>query len=133
MIIICTLKEMVVEGKKKAKGRKLRLKYLLAFDRYNVVYAIQRGSVLIGEKYYPNIEFLASYLIKQGYDPKELRSTINKGFNDIFSTNFKPRTFKDIDKTFNVSERRQDSSGILTIYDRLKKVVGDNNNDENDD
>jgi len=123
MILICTLKEEKVDGKRRAKGKKLFIKHVLAFDRYNVVLAIQRGSTIQGDKYFADISQLFRYLSDQNFDTEKIKSIISKNMNRIFGTNFKPRTFEDIDKKFEIGKRRAGSGGDLTIYHRLKGVL----------
>jgi len=124
MVIVSVLKDEVREGQRKAKGREVHAQTVLGVDNYNLIIGFRTGkSPIVGKAFFGKLEALSTRLEEFGVDPKEARGMIQRDLCKIFGRKFdNDLTFEQLDGIFKLSKLRDDSSGILSIYNKLKSA-----------
>lgn len=122
MVIVSVLKDELREGKRKAKGREVHAQTVFGVDNYNLVIGFRIGnSPIVGKAFFGKLETLGKRLPEFEIDPDEARGIIQRDLCKIFGRKFdNDLTFEGIGSIFKLSKLRDDSSGILSIYGKLK-------------
>ena len=121
MIVIATLKDEMVDGQRRASGRKIRKMVAICVDSFNLVLA--EGSdpeKLVGQKFVHNLVLLARIIEEYGLDVEYARRQMIAFFQDFCGDPVGDLSWSEMDARFKVSKRRTDASGILVLHDQLK-------------
>lgn len=123
MITLAILKDELVDGQRRAAGRKIRKIVIVGVDNYNV--AIAEGadeSHLAGKKFAGRLGQLSRFLPEWGIDPEHAKAVVNAAFARLTGEEVNGLSWEELDKRFSISERTTDSSGRLKLYGRLKEA-----------
>lgn len=122
MITLATISDQMRDGERRAAGRKVRHVIAVCVDNYNIVLAEKTGdNPLQGRKYFHNLTGMAKLLREFGCDDEEILHGLRKGLARLDSA-AKKMSIEEMDQHFRISERTDDSSGKLSLYNRLKKA-----------
>jgi hypothetical protein len=123
VITIATLSDEMIEGQRRAKGRKIRKIVAICVDNYNIMVA--DGSdpeKLVGRGFVGKLAHLPNCLKDYGFDDVDFaRKQLIQFFEQFTGSSVDDLTWKQMDVQFKVPKRRNDSSGILELYDVLKQ------------
>jgi hypothetical protein len=124
MITMAILKDEVVDGQRRAKGKKIRKIVAICIDNYNIM--IAEGidpSKLVGKKFYGKMVHLGDGIAEYGGLDEEYARTQMIDFFERFSGNPVDQTldWEGMSAEFKVFKRRPDASAILLAYDQLKE------------
>ena len=133
MITIATLADEMVEGQRRAKGRKIRKIVAVCVDNFNILVA--DGSdpdSLFGRKFVGKLAHLAHCLKDYGFEDVDYaRKKLIEFFEKFSGVALGDLSWEELDKKFSVPKRRSDASGILELYDALRaKGCGDSDESE---
>jgi len=105
MRIISVLKDEMVEGQRKAQGRKVHKKVVFAADNYNLILGQTSGNApMQGYGYFASLQHLASRLHELDVDKEEARQVIQRDLFKIFGKKIKkPLTFEEMNEMFDMS------------------------------
>jgi len=123
---------VVHEDSREGRGGKLVVRQVaVAIDRLNIILAEQFGNGgFVGISWCGCFNHLRKALVSKGICTKVVANRLWEAICPILSPSCKlpsSLTLKVLDRTFSVSERKSDTSGMLTLYDRLhgnSKKVG---------
>lgn len=123
MITLATLQDEMVDGQRRAAGKKIRKIVIIGLDNYNVV--IAEGSDPanpVGKKFFANLDQLSRGLADYGLDIEFARKQMLVFFKKYAGEEpVGDLTWLEMDKRFQVGKRCTDSTGRLQIYPDLKE------------
>ncbi len=124
MILVASFRDEEVAGQRKAAGRMIRQRIVLAVDKYNVLVAFSTGTnPLTGKQFYANLTQLSRHLEEEfGLDIEECLEATQKAFERLGGESMSGKSWTEIDKAFNVGQRTKDSTGNLELWHRLKEA-----------
>lgn len=134
MIEIATILDETRAGQRRAAGRMIRRKILIAVDRFNIVLAesTDDGNP-IGRKFMPRLASLAQILPEFGVDLQKAEKALSDGFEQLFGDPIKQTTLAGLDEQFKVSKRTDNSTGELLLYRHLKEMGLSSGSDDDGD
>lgn len=123
MIILATLQDGMVDGQRRAAGKRIRKIVIIGLDNYNIV--IAEGSdpaTPVGKKFFCKLVHLEGCLM---VEYPELVEIARKGMLAFFErhteTPVENLSWAEMDQRFKPGERIDDSSGKLKLYFALKE------------
>ena len=131
MIILAVVKD---EKRKATRGRgrgnDIHYKVGIGVDNYNIMIADTTSDVWVGRKFNSNFSSLWKWLPDFDVDQDKAKEALKESLSAIFDEKLpKKMTIAEIDKKFAISKRREDSTGILRIFDALKNKVNSETGD----
>ena len=140
MIVFGNVLDKVVDGQRRAKGKKMRHRVVLGIDNYNVVLLKSSGNnPLASQSFGPSLQFFVKRLPAKT-DETVVATNIAKALSQYMPDVdiSKVKTLADCDRLFSIPQRAKNSSGCLAFYSQLKSaikgaVVTDEEDDDSED
>lgn len=126
MIILAVIQDKVVDGKKKAAGRKLRRRVALGVYRFGWAIATSTGDkgVFTGQTFPSKLAWAARDIPEfcEGVSPEDFRAMMQKALCTAFDREVEgDLTLEELDAEFGTTERTADSSGELLLYKKMRE------------
>lgn len=123
-VIVDEMRTSTGKGRGAAKaGTKVRHRAAVAVDKFNLVLAMSSGEgAFIGKKFAGKMVHLANRIREEGYDVKQAEQAVRQSIQRLFPDEpLDKATWDDFDR-LGFKKRKDDSSGDLEIYEKLKQA-----------
>lgn len=119
MITLATLKDEMVDGQRRALGKKVRRITAICLDSYNVVLAEGVDPTkLTCQRFYGSLIHLANGLKKYGLDVEHARLQMLEFLKRYLGDQVGDLTWAQMEECFSVTKRLTD--GRMALYEELK-------------
>lgn len=125
MIILAIIQDKVVDGKKKAIGRKIRKRVAIGIHRYGLAVATSTGDkgVFVGQTFPAKLEWATRTLSDNCKDVshEDFRAMMQQALCKAFERKVEgDLTLKQLDTEFGITKRIPGSGGELLLYKKLR-------------
>ena len=116
MIELVTIKDELIEGQRKAAGRQLHSREVIAIDRHNVLIATSKGgSPLIGTMFHANFTQIAKRIESSNIESATL--ALRKYFETLFDCDLSGQSIAEMEQTLKLGSR---TMGVLDLFTKIK-------------
>jgi len=131
MIHLALIKDELVDGQRRAAGKKIRHCSVLAVDRYNVVLANSIGSAPMQGKFFlANFQHLLNEMSSE--DIEVVTPQLQEYFGNLYKCDLSNLTIEEMNSKLNLSQRNK--TGAMELYLAIKSQgkIQDDDEDEGD-